>query len=317
MNEDSKQHQRIGAAVLFLLLFLAVAPFAYGRYVRATNPPLGGNVYLTLRSNTPGHIASIFRFGKDRRLELFLNDGKLNITGSLSADGRTMAYVSMSPGEQAGHITTLDLSTGEKKILTKGGTRHAREPKWSPQGDLIVFTAMPEGTSAFSYNPEDWNVYVTDLNGKEVLIGAGTHPQWSPDGSGILALRADGLHLYGSKGGTREKVLDVPGTTAASINYVFDVSNDGKRMALMDAANKIMLVNTIASWSPFVVEPYRTIPMHAFGVAFSPEARAIAVTEIQGARPQLSLYNLTTGSVRLLVDLSRYDQMQMFLSDWK
>jgi len=169
-------------------------------------------MYLTLRTNEPGYLPGLFSFNnKNKTLSLMLDDGRINITSNVSLSRNRMVYSSKEEDDVLFQLRILDLTNGTKSDITKSNTFYKRYPEWSPvEGDKrIAFTARKVSAGGGSTNPDDWYVYIINIDGNEELITRGTRPQWSPDGSKLLVTRSDGLHLYDLKLREEKKVIDV------------------------------------------------------------------------------------------------------------
>lgn len=120
------------------------------------------------------------------------------------------------------------LSNPDLFLLSPDGsdlTRITRTPSvetglsWSPDGSRIAFTRLRG----------DWvHLFVSDLKGKEVHLGPGTNPSWSPDGRYIV---------YSS-----------PGSTATPRSDLFVVGTDGSGGARLTSGSSWGDYN--AQWSP-------------------------------------------------------------------
>jgi TolB protein len=90
-----------------------------------------------------------------------------------SPTGRQIAFVSNRNGSP--HIFVMDAEGANVRQLTFGSTH--TQPRWSPKGDLIVFTAR-EG------NHDVWAVATDGSNPRRLTAGPGDNqgPAWAPDG---------------------------------------------------------------------------------------------------------------------------------------
>ncbi len=111
-----------------------------------------------------------------------------------SPDGQWIAFTSKHPGVPMStkHIYKINVNTGDLQQLTDTG--YNRFPKWSPDGDRILF---------YSAREEGKDLFLMKSNGKstrrvrERRFGGG-EPAWSPDGKQIAYEMTDlaGVGIY-------------------------------------------------------------------------------------------------------------------------
>ncbi|TMC46510.1 MAG: alpha/beta fold hydrolase [Chloroflexi bacterium] len=136
--------------------------------------------------------------GGDERFDIWLvdRDGEheRNLTNepgvmhrdiAWSPDGAKLAYTANSGGK-AFAIHVIDVATGTKRALTDG-SRDDMQPRWSPDGALLVFWSRRDEV------PTNADLYVVASSGGEATRletragsdGEAFDPQWSPDGTRI------------------------------------------------------------------------------------------------------------------------------------
>ena len=136
--------------------------------------------------------------GGDERFDIWLvdRDGEheRNLTNepgvthrdiAWSPDGTKLAYTANATGKSfAVHL--IDVTTGAKRALTDG-VRDDLQPRWSPDGTLLVFWSRREEirTNAELYVVAASGGDATRLETRGGVDGESIDPRWSPDGTRI------------------------------------------------------------------------------------------------------------------------------------
>jgi Tol biopolymer transport system component len=111
-----------------------------------------------------------------------------------SPDGTRIAFMGLRPGKPW-KIFVISAQGGTPQELTSEG-RNEGDPTWTPQGQSIIFGAMPWLEYGTSSGP---NIRVVDLQTSSISDVAGSKslfsPRCSPDGRYIAALSADSTRL--------------------------------------------------------------------------------------------------------------------------
>jgi TolB protein len=109
---------------------------------------------------------------------------------SPSFERRQIAFVSWRDGNQ--DIYLFDLNTLETTNLTQTPQRNETHPAWSPDGDLMAFSALEQGSEKVFVLRTDEAGSVADA------VSFGRAPSWSPDGNSLtFAVDAtDGSQTY-------------------------------------------------------------------------------------------------------------------------
>lgn len=319
-------------AVLFSVMVLALATGAYLYFSKPHNPnnpsipstidpfsSLSGKLYLTL-SPMDKNRTRLYKYNLSTKELLHIAPlGIFAITPAISPDTTETAMV-MYP--QTGTATTTlqifirNRLNGNSRQVTTSSTVSKRVPDWSPDGTKIAFTAQTASNKSF-LTPNDWNVYVTDLSGKETLITSGSYPKWSPDGKKLILLKNDGLYLYNlaSTTATAEKKL-WGGTIDLSMKIALNASRD--TLAWTDASSEKMLIFSV-NFTNESITPQKRITTFGFWPVFSPDGKYVVVQEGDNAadlNPRLTAYNLSTGDKKEILDLQAFNPQKMFLTYW-
>ena len=234
--------------------------------VQLTNGPLDFKSPLVSRDGK-----RVFVIGAQPRCELVRYDGKSGYVpyldgGSISdpafsADGKWVAYVSVPEGQ----LWRSRVDGSERLQLTSEGM-HASLPRWSPDGQQILFM----GTSSKT----DWLAYLISSDGtgqRELIPGADAvgDPGWSPDGKSIVltlkAVGTAGLHsqgpgiaFYDLETRKTSPLPDASQLFAPSWSpdgrYIAAITNDSLKLVLFDRVNEkwqdlVSLPIGYVSWS--------------------------------------------------------------------
>ena len=136
--------------------------------------------------------------GGDERFDIWLvdRDGEheRNLTNepgvmhrdiAWSPDGAKLAYTANS-GSKAFAVHVIDLETGTARDVTDG-SHEDMQPRWSPDGTLLVFWSRRESTrtNADLYVVASSGGETTRLDTRDGKDGESIDAQWSPDGTRI------------------------------------------------------------------------------------------------------------------------------------
>ncbi|HET6566346.1 MAG TPA: peptidase S9 [Rhodothermales bacterium] len=121
----------------------------------------------------------------------------ISSSGSWSPDGRKLAFVTFSQGDNEIAVYNVDKSGVERHIAVKG-IGAISNPAWSPDGKTIAFSGIEGGIS---------DLYLLDVESQTVRQltrdrYSDFEPTWSPDGKTLAFMTDEG------PGGTDFKTLD-------------------------------------------------------------------------------------------------------------
>jgi TolB protein len=137
--------------------------------------PDGKSVAMTLsKDGNPEIYVLTLATGTLRRLT---RHAGIDTEPTWSPTGREIAFISDRAGPP--HVYVMDAEGAGVRPLTSGG-RHT-QPRWSPKGDVIVYT-MRQGTH------DIWAVNADGSNPRRLTSGPGDNqgPTWAPNGRHLM-----------------------------------------------------------------------------------------------------------------------------------
>lgn len=179
--------------------------------------------------------ADLYRVHPDGSgLEQLTNDPAFDDQGSLSPDGKSLAFIS-TRGEGLANLWVLDIATHKYQDLTNSRSGNFR-PSWSPDGRWIAFSSDRDANPGRF--PGQWEhlqstgIYLIhpDGTGLRRLTKAGGFagsPTWSSDAKRVLYYETDETGAYLAKSGnSRTELVSVDITTGERSQYT--ASNEVK-----------------------------------------------------------------------------------------
>jgi len=303
-----------------LILGAVIGIVAAGQYMRnvytmfiVPNPT--GTILLDL---APLGETTAFQYHFD------VGSGKLSLakppffgySASGSRDGHSIVVID-SEGEQRS-VFVIDLEGGTHEPFSTSDAIPMLLPALSPDSQRVAFTTPPEDVSTLQYI-EAWSIYVAERGKIPEWVAVGADPHWSPDGRFVLFLSEAGLRLFDTH--LRMELLVWPLERAdGKANMKIDVSDDGRKLAWSNTDNHEVVIASIESWEPFTAVVDQRISVDAFWPVFSPDGEWLAYEEVTWGEfndnPRLVLYNIASGKMMVVADLSAFDQQRMFMTDW-
>ncbi len=183
-----------------------------------------------------GGQSDIYRIHPDgTALEPLVDDPAFDDQGTLSPDGKTLAFVSTRAGGTA-NIWLMDVGSKKTTNLTANRSGNFR-PSWSPDGRWIAFTsdrdAQPGTFPGRWEHLQSTGVYVVGRDGQGLRRltrkdGVAGSPSWSADGTHVVFYETDEVGAYLSKGGnnTRTEIVSIEVASGARMQRT--ASNETK-----------------------------------------------------------------------------------------
>jgi Tol biopolymer transport system component len=203
---------------------------------------------------------------------------------AIAPDWSTIAYVI---GDE---LVVSQLDGSERRVVAVV-TNRTGIPAWAPDSRRLAFTGS-----------DGW-LYVVDVNDEEPMsrLALGFDPAWSPDGSRIAyaagaigSFPASGVHVMNDDG-TSDRNL-APGDPRPMSDPAW--SSDGDRVAFLTQwkGNYVVVAELSAGPQPTIYHLQGSGPF-----AWTPDARAIVYTKVQGDKSGLAELNLATRRERMLL----------------
>jgi len=292
-DEPMQGHRVLAAALAFVVAIAGLGVVVFAFRGEPAPPALGpATVPSQLTFIRNGELWAIEENGTERRISLE-PEGSVNGV-SWSPDGDRMAVsIEVNSGTEGGqfHLYVANADGDQARRLTDGISD--RLPAWSPDGSTIAFTRdLSDGEQEiFAVHAEGGEVaQLTDTDGSNL------EPTWSPDGSRLaFTSTRDGngnseIYVMDADGSDPIRLTDDPGWDAGPA-----WSSDDRIAYTSDGPEPgIFLID------PTAIEPTLLLadpdPFDAF-VAWSPDARSLAVTSRRDGTPRLFRFDFETRSL--------------------
>ncbi len=191
-------------------------------------------------------LSDIYRIHPDGSgMERLTDDPAFDDQGTLSPDGRTLAFISTRASGTA-NLWLLNLATKKYTNLTSNQGGNFR-PAWSPDGTWIAFSSDRDADAGVI--PGQWEllqstgIYIVHPDGTGLRRitkagGVAGSPAWSPDGKKILFYETDESGAYMAKSArSRTEFVSIDITTNQRLQYT--ASNETKLSPKFLAGGKI------------------------------------------------------------------------------
>ena len=309
-------------AIVLVVLAILGGVLYYSQYYLDFTGGSSDKIYLSLVPNERNITTGIYTFDlESRKLSPALVDlegPSQNFNGSFSQDGQMFAFISREYGDEYAQLNVMDRNMKNKRPITTS-PYHKKDPRWSPDGNSIVFIVNSDGPESDNYIAVDtWEVYITDLEGNERFISKGANPIFSPDGSKLIILRSNGLHLVDIQTKSDQLVWNMVGGVAY-LGMKLDISNNGSLLAWSVPDDGEILIIKINSWEPFSGFIKDRIQSSSFWPRFSPDDTYLVAQEVDWGdndNQRLVIFDLNLKTKEVVFDLTDYVQTSMFIDDW-
>ena len=152
-------------------------------------------------------------------------------------------------------------------------------------------------------------------------------PKWSPDGTKLVYLKADGLYIYDYKTEVEKKI----GTVTAGIKVLsmsmIDLSPDGKTIIWIAGRSGVITLKRIMSWETLEVVDIGQIKIPGtefYGPQFSPDGQFYVLQAIDTLKngdaerqnPRLEIRSIKAKEVVKSIPLNGFNFDAFFTDDW-
>jgi len=281
-----------------------------------------GSIYLTL-SPLEGDNTGIYEFNFEKKslTPFYEQPNGLAMTGRFEESGDKRLLVSEYLKNNTTQIVAISGDNKERTVLTNSPSKLKRHPLWSNYYSLLIYSARPESGEVLTL-PDEFSVYTLGSDGLETELTKGSFPVLTPDGKSVVVLRNDGLTKVDLFGNSTEKIWGYDSGDGLT-NQMFNISPNGQYIAWTFPDRGKIYVSEVLSWSPFKFRLRFIVEAHAFWPIFSPDNRYLAYEEVDWttppSKPRLVVFDLNPPifESRVVYDLSNFNQMRMFISDWR
>lgn len=202
---------------------------------------------------------------------------------------------------------------------------------WSSTAKLLAFNRITKDVKSYvDILPlENWEVVILDPISQGILkaIPNAYQPKWSPDGTKLVYLKADGLYIYDYKTEVEKKI----GTVTAGIKVLsmsmIDLSPDGKTIIWIAGRSGVITLKRIMSWETLEVVDIGQIKIPGtefYGPQFSPDGQFYVLQAIDTLKngdaerqnPRLEIRSIKAKEVVKSIPLNGFNFDAFFTDDW-
>ncbi len=277
-----------------------------------------GNMYLSLSLEGSKEMGIYeFNFERNTLYPYYLPKNGFAFTGEFKDSSSTTLLVSEFSNNNVPQIK--EIKNGNPSPLTESDIHMKRHPSYSKALNAIIYGGKDSNAGVLGA-PNEFNVYMKTPGGKDVKVGQGAMPALTPDEKSVVVLKSDGLYKLSLVDQSSEQIWKTA-SDGTAFNQQFSISPKGKYIAWTYPDGRAIYVLEVSSWTPFNAELKYTIKEHAFWPVFSPDEEYIAFEEVDWTSPpsnaRLVVMSLNSLEKKGVFDLSSFDQLSLFINEWK
>jgi len=311
-----------------------------------------GKIYMTLLSKdaalqeNPGIPTALAYDLSSKTFTKVFDGGKFSSQHFFSPSGDHVGFlgIALSSEQDISDLYSINMYVYQGEVSASGHIRDISNKnsaegfaKYSPaisNDGKILFALLKEGNTtamdprfADITTPNVWDIMLID-EGETKMVANGVYPHWATP-TQFVFLKDDGLYYYDIDRDAEVQLVANTSSTPFSNASMLDVSDSGSLIVWSVPSTGQAFLLEARDWSQDGGPKLYTrniFKVFGFWPVLSPDEKYFALETIDptiqnsltNPKPKLEFYNTETfEKAPLEVDLDDYDQMEMYVTDWK